>query len=325
MSKGIRNDSLGIPGGYVKAVMNALKMPPRLLRNKLRGIFVGSGRGDENRGELLSRLLLRTRDLDLAQRVLETNRFRKGIRPELLAHPHGRRLLVLAPHQDDEIIGCGGVFLHAVASGREVKTVYLTDGAAPRLHGEERTRYSGVRRDEAERVWQALGGSPPTFWDLPCQRTPVDEQTAGRVAHAIEEFQPDALFVPFFLEDPDDHRKISHLLWLASKQHDLPEIEVWSYQITVMIAPNVAVDISDVEARKHELMQMWESQNGSFDYAHRARGLNAANALYVQGVLQGNPRPYVELFFVLPMREYINLVGSYFSDAPSEQLYAKFG
>jgi len=38
------------------------------------------------------------------------------------------RVLVLAPHPDDEIIGCAGVIMHALKSGAEVKVVYLTNG-----------------------------------------------------------------------------------------------------------------------------------------------------------------------------------------------------
>ena len=38
------------------------------------------------------------------------------------------RVLVLAPHPDDETIGCAGVMIHALKSGAEVKVVYLTNG-----------------------------------------------------------------------------------------------------------------------------------------------------------------------------------------------------
>ncbi|MFZ2640275.1 MAG: PIG-L family deacetylase, partial [Verrucomicrobiia bacterium] len=38
------------------------------------------------------------------------------------------RVLILAPHPDDEIIGCAGVILHALKSGAAVKVVYLTNG-----------------------------------------------------------------------------------------------------------------------------------------------------------------------------------------------------
>ena len=238
-----------------------------------------------------------------------------------MAHPTGQRLLVFAPHQDDEIIGCGGVFLKSLRAGREIQVIYVTDGASPKLTGEDRRRYVARRHEEAQKIWMSMGGNAPMFWDLPGRQLPLNEATATRLAEAISDFRPDCLFIPFFLEDPHDHRKLSHLLWMAYQQHQLPEHEVWAYQVTSMICPNVAVDITEVESEKHRLMQMWVSQNQSFDYAHRARGLNAANALYVDGVLKGVARPYVELFFVEPMASYQEVIGHYFEGANAADIY----
>src|SRR5438034_1376400 len=42
----------------------------------------------------------------------------------------GERLLVLAPHPDDEVIGCGGVVARHIRDGRQVAIVIATDGAA---------------------------------------------------------------------------------------------------------------------------------------------------------------------------------------------------
>ena len=40
----------------------------------------------------------------------------------------GERILILAPHPDDEVIGCAGIIQEAIASGARVKIVYLTNG-----------------------------------------------------------------------------------------------------------------------------------------------------------------------------------------------------
>jgi LmbE family N-acetylglucosaminyl deacetylase len=246
---------------------------------------------------------------------------RYAVQPEIVSCPRGRRLLVLAPHQDDEIIGCGGVFQNSIKAGKEVQVIYLTDGAPPKMRGGERERYIKVRQDEARRVWEAMGGREPIFWDFPCRRLPLNEVAVDKIAGAIDDFKPDCLFIPFFLEGPDDHRKVPHLLWLVNEKYPMPNLEVWGYQITVILCPNVAVDISGVEERKYEIMHMWESQNMEYDYGHRARGMNAVNAMHVQGILKGNPRAYVELFLVLPMNEYADLAAHYFKDAPQEELY----
>src|SRR5207244_5039324 len=42
----------------------------------------------------------------------------------------GERLLVLAPHPDDEVIGCGGLVALHLRDARSVRVVVATDGAA---------------------------------------------------------------------------------------------------------------------------------------------------------------------------------------------------
>ena len=67
---------------------------------------------------------------------------------------------MLTPHMDAEVIGMGGTIALLSRAGYDVVVVYLTDGAgAFEGHvpeGEERARYSGIRREEAE---EGLGDS----------------------------------------------------------------------------------------------------------------------------------------------------------------------
>ena len=267
------------------------------------------------RRALRDQLASRSRELALAQRALAADWFAGPTSPRLESCPDGDRLLVFAPHPDDDIIGCGGVLLNAVEAGREVQVVYVTDGTAPRLQGDERRRVIAERYEEAERVWRSLGGNSPIFWDITCRRLPVDGDTSARFTAAIDDFRPDCIFTPFFLEDPEDHRKISQLLWLAHQRRPLPDIEVWSYQVTAMVRPNVVVDITEVEHRKNDLMRMWVSQNKVFDYAHRARGLAAANSRYLPAVPDGRAGLHAELFFVLRAAQFADVMSKYMTDA----------
>ena len=154
-----------------------------------------------DKGELVSRMMKKTSDFGLAVRVLQSSRMRYAVQPEIVSCPRGRRLLVLAPHQDDEIIGCGGVFQNSIKAGKEVQVIYLTDGAPPKMRGGERERYIKVRQDEARRVWEAMGGREPIFWDFPCRRLPLNEVAVDKIAGAIDDFKPDCLFIPFWVFD----------------------------------------------------------------------------------------------------------------------------
>ncbi|MFN4032756.1 MAG: PIG-L deacetylase family protein [Fimbriimonadales bacterium] len=82
----------------------------------------------------------------------------------------GDRLLIIAPHPDDEVLGCGGLIAAAVAQGAPVRVVYLTNGdgftAAAALtaratpHADECLQLGRLRQAEASNALQLLGGSP---------------------------------------------------------------------------------------------------------------------------------------------------------------------
>src|SRR5262245_52353376 len=76
------------------------------------------------------------------------------------ARLRGERLLVLAPHPDDEVIGCGGVVAQHLRDGRSVRVVIATDGAQAGL--------ASVREEETRRGLTILGGNPVvTFLRFP--------------------------------------------------------------------------------------------------------------------------------------------------------------
>jgi len=50
------------------------------------------------------------------------------ILPKLIDKPAGKNILVLAPHPDDEVIGCGGTLYKHFLAGAEITVVYMTDG-----------------------------------------------------------------------------------------------------------------------------------------------------------------------------------------------------
>lgn len=239
-------------------------------------------------------------DLPAAARLLETMRFSRAIEPQLMIRPNGQRLLVLAPHPDDEVIGPGGTLLHAVDAGAETKVIYVTSGTPDELP---------AREHEAEAVCRDLGCSHEflrqEIFDIPI------ETTADAIRSAIDDFAPDTLFLPFVLDDNDDHRRLNHaLLSLAITETVKFRPEVWAYQVYTPLPGNVAVDVTDVISTKASAIRRYGTQLKRRDWAHFALGLNAFNCRLVHGVSQSC---YFEVFFVVPWTEYIDFCRSYFS------------
>ena len=87
---------------------------------------------------------------------------------ELPAPVKGERLVIVAPHPDDEVLGCGGLIQQAVAVGAEVRVIYLTNGdhnqiafklysGHPHLGPRDYIRFGECRRREATAAMSLLG------------------------------------------------------------------------------------------------------------------------------------------------------------------------
>jgi LmbE family N-acetylglucosaminyl deacetylase len=139
------------------------------------------------------------------------------------------------------------------------------------------------------------------------------EPTVGhldRLSELIHALKPQVVLTPWILDSPAKHRMVNHLLWLADKRNRLPDFEVWGYQVHNTLFPNGYVNITSVAEKKLEILRCFKSQNEFGQcYDHLAMGTAAANARF----LQRSPEPrYVEVFFTLPIRELLRLVGSFY-------------
>ena len=72
-------------------------------------------------------------------------------RPQALhwSSPGGQRIMVIAPHPDDEVIGCGGTIIRHVQAGDQVKLLLVTDGRRSRAQGLDPEEMAARRQQEA--------------------------------------------------------------------------------------------------------------------------------------------------------------------------------
>ncbi len=251
-------------------------------------------------------------DADAMRRVIESQRYRMTVRPVLYDAPEADNILIYAPHQDDETIGAAGTILRCVALGKKVRTIYVTNGATKIKRTSQNAE---VRKEEAGKVWEYIGAEPPLFWGLPSKEVPLTEENAMIMRVQIEESGAGCILVPFFLEPPHDHRRTNQLLLMAHKIRPLPEsLQIWSYQVSGMLCPNVVVDITELIDNKCTINDMWKSQNTIFNYSHYAKGMAAYNSIYLSQKDKQDPvKTYAEVFFVADAKDYISIVDNYYN------------
>ena len=120
-------------------------------------------------GLLLPFLYFGTASATFIYRLHAGNTSRVNVRLPLIPPPDGsRRILVFAPHCDDETLGCGGLLLQAVKAGAEVKIVMITNGDGFRVAVERQFRtlrvepkdyvqFAAIRQQESYRALKNLG------------------------------------------------------------------------------------------------------------------------------------------------------------------------
>jgi N-acetylglucosamine malate deacetylase 1 len=126
----------------------------------------------------------------------------------------GERVLVIAPHPDDEILGVGGTIAKRAAAGDEV-TILTVAGHRPPLYTEENYQVT-VR--EARAAHALVGAARSMFFDLPAVM--LDREPAhvlnGKLVGAIREVAPHVVLVPY----PDrhvDHRVVFESAMVATR------------------------------------------------------------------------------------------------------------
>ena len=157
----------------------------------------------------------------------------------------GSPVLVLAPHADDEVFGCGGAIVQSVAAGADVRLVILTDGAA---QGDPT-----VRREEALEAARRLGLSEPEFWGLADRSIrPDDALLADRLLSLLSEMSPALILAPSPAEIHPDHRALALLVYglLQSIPRDseageaLQSTILAAYEVSAVMRPNLLIDVS---------------------------------------------------------------------------------
>lgn len=152
--------------------------------------------------------------------------------------------LVVAPHQDDESLGCGGAIALLRRVGLPVTVLFISDGTGSHPHSRA---YPPVRlRDtrEAEAL-VALGllGVPPeaaTFLRLPDTAVPLPGDArfpaaVTQVRAALETAQPGTILLPWRRDPHCDHRAAWELLRAAladtPQQPRLLEYPIWVWEL----------------------------------------------------------------------------------------------
>lgn len=206
--------------------------------------------------------------------------------------PSFGRVLVLAPHPDDETIACGGTVALLADAGARIDLLVASDGEATLGSGLPPAEIAAARRGEARRAAAVLGITDVRFLGEP------DLGLAGRVdalvralRGALRETAAELVLLPWFLDGTSDHRALALAL---ARARPGDEVEVWGGEVWAPLPANRLVDVSTVMDRKRSALACHATAHGAFD-------LEAMLGLSRYRSVQGfRGRGHAEAFLALP-------------------------
>lgn len=203
--------------------------------------------------------------------------------------------LVLAPHPDDEVFGCGAALASLAARGADVRVLLVTDGAVSE-EPEEYQRVAHARLAESRAALEILGGGRVESLGFP-DRGLADRvvELATSLRTALASARPELVFVPSPVEIHPDHRAVAEAFLQAVGEH---EGLVALFEVSQPFRPNFLLDATEFVERKERAMAAFASQNAVRDYPAFVRGLNAYRRMTL-----GPEVKAAEAYFVLEATE----------------------
>lgn len=185
------------------------------------------------------------------------------------------KILIIAPHADDEVLGMGGTIARLVDEGHDVQVAVLTGhGEAPHPLWSRET-WDTIRA-ECRAALQVLGCKPPLFRELPaaCLDATPSHQINKVINALVAEVGPHEIYVPFSFDLHKDHGAIAYGVSVATRPYlakaryisrvlayeTLSETHLAPPYLAPAFQPNVFVDVSVQIERKLDAMRAYASQ-----------------------------------------------------------------
>jgi LmbE family N-acetylglucosaminyl deacetylase len=225
--------------------------------------------------------------------------------PATVARPRKGRVLVIAPHPDDETFGAGGTLIHHARQGDRIHAVFVCSGIQGDPDGlYRRDELPALRQKEARAAGAILGIGEFTFFGYPdnlsdadyshvfgglpkepeAQRRALVSGLAQKLVELIGVDRPDVVYYPWSGEINPDHWAVGRAVEQARSTQPEWEgrISFLGFEIWSPCQPAVIVDVSDTFATKLRAVAEYRTQLAYQDYVPKVTGLGAYRSLLLE-------------------------------------------
>ncbi|ACF14603.1 LmbE family protein [Chloroherpeton thalassium ATCC 35110] len=196
--------------------------------------------------------------------------------------------MVIAPHADDEVLGCGATIAKHTKSGDDVVVVIATDASkgAPEIYNKKAI---AEVRSEALNAHKTLGISKTHFFDFPAPALSVypSYKIAIKFTEIFNDYKPEVIYLPHPGDIHSDHKAIYIAGLVAARPQGIHKITaVYCYETMSEtewapiqgdngFQPNHFIDVTDVFQTKIDAMNCFKSQIRDFPHSRSLKALDA--------------------------------------------------
>ena len=192
------------------------------------------------------------------------------------------KILIIAPHLDDEVLGCGGIIAKHTVSGDEVYVAFIANRVY--AHKYEPTRMK-IELEHLKKAKDLLGYKDYVFFDLPDEKLYLYiQEIIINLEKYVDIIKPDIVYSPFIQDNNQDHRAVAEAVRVVLRPSYASFVKKWlmyetpssteqSPSIYGSFKPNYYIDIENYLERKLDALDCYETESRNFPHPRSREAL----------------------------------------------------
>jgi len=194
-----------------------------------------------------------------------------------------KKILIIAPHMDDEVLGCGGIIGKHKDSGDSVSVIFIAHRVYNHSFDEQR---NNIEKSHAIKAKDVLCYDDAIFLDLPDERLDTAIQDIIiPLEKNINAIKPSIVYIPFRGDNNQDHRAVFDAVRVVLRPVATTYISnIYMYEVPSStdqspplsenaFLPNFYVDIKEFIDRKIKALSCYESEKRLYPHPRSEKGL----------------------------------------------------
>lgn len=207
---------------------------------------------------------------------------------------NNKRLLCVAAHPDDEVLGCGATVRKFVKDGWQAAVIILSSGISGRFHSDDQQlpqlqEQQQALAEQMKKAAEVCGFSDVHAFDFPDNR--MDTVSRMDLAHDIgavmQDFQPDLVLTHHPGDYNWDHTRVFDAVMMAARHSpgDPSPDEIWAYEVRSStergwasrqpFAPNIYIDVTETIDSKAEALACYTGELHDAPHPRSVEGIRA--------------------------------------------------